>query len=161
MAEEAQKKVQSSIKAFVNDIDVASLRKMEKQMHECAARCCSNETGPIDEIHGCVEKCQVIRKFKARGLRVCTNWFLFQEPTFRAQRFVQSELERFQESLSRCVLQCQEEIKDQITPNTPDAEIAKFRGEFEACAVKCCDTNIAKLPTLSKKLKETLKSGKY
>jgi len=26
----------------------------------------------------------------------------------------QSELERFQESLSRCVLQCQDEVKDKV-----------------------------------------------
>ena len=28
--------------------------------------------------------------------------------------FFQSELERFQESLSRCVLQCQDEVKDKV-----------------------------------------------
>ncbi len=27
---------------------------------------------------------------------------------------LQSELERFQESLSRCVLQCQDEVKDKV-----------------------------------------------
>ena len=133
--------MQSSIKQFVNDVDKQHLRGMERAMHQCAAECTGNTTASIDEVHGCVERCQA--------------------PTFRAQKFVQQELERFQESLSRCVLQCQEDIKDLVTPNASDAEIAKFRADFENCAVKCCDTNIARLPKVSKRVKETLASGKY
>ncbi len=51
MAEEAQAKVQTSIKAFVDEVDRNHLRKMEKSMHECAARCCSNNVAPIDEVN--------------------------------------------------------------------------------------------------------------
>ena len=141
MAEEAQKKVQTAIKKFVNAIDRDHLRRMERGMHECAATCCADENASIDDVHACVERCQA--------------------PTFKAQRFVQAELERFQEGLSRCVLQCQEDIKDLVTPSATDAEIAKFRGDFEACAVRCCDGNIARLPQISKKVADTLKSGKY
>ena len=141
MAEEAQAKVQASIKQFVNTVDQQHLRAMERSMHECAANCCSNKTASIDQVHSCVEKCQA--------------------PTFKAQRFVQTELERFQEGLSRCVLQCQEDIKDLVTPNASDAEIAKFRSDFEACAVKCCDQNIARLPQISKRVEETLAAGKF
>jgi hypothetical protein len=38
-----------------------------------------------------------------------------QVPTQRAQQYVQAELERFQESLSRCVLQCQDDVKDKVS----------------------------------------------
>ena len=38
-----------------------------------------------------------------------------QGPTQRAQQYVQSELERFQETLSRCVLQCQDDVKDKVS----------------------------------------------
>jgi hypothetical protein len=40
---------------------------------------------------------------------------LAQVPTQRAQQYVQAELERFQESLSRCVLQCQDDVKDKVS----------------------------------------------
>lgn len=59
MAEQAQKLVQSSIKNFVNEVDAKYLRNMERVMYECAAKCCANNTGTIDEVHECVEKCQV------------------------------------------------------------------------------------------------------
>lgn len=66
----------------------------EKDMHLCAAKCCDSQTSSIEDVHRCVERCQ--------------------ESTMMAQKFVQSELERFQESLSRCVLQCQDEVKDKV-----------------------------------------------
>jgi len=141
MAEEAQSRVQSSIKKFVNEVDKEHLRPMERSMHLCAADCCGNNTASIDDVHRCVERCQ--------------------EGTVRAQKFVQQELERFQETLSRCVLQCQDEVKDKVTPATPDSDLAKYRTEFEVCAIACCDKNVAKLPTLTKKVVETLKSGRY
>ena len=141
MAEQAQSRVQQSIKTFVNDVDKDHLRPMERTMHLCAADCCGNKTASIDDVHRCVEKCQ--------------------ENTTRAQKFVQGELERFQETLSRCVLQCQDEVKDKVTPNTSEADIAKYRGEFEVCAIACCDKNVGRLPNLTKRVMETLKSGRY
>ena len=81
-------------------------------------------------------------------------------PLMRAQKYVQSELERYQESLQRCVLSCQDDIKDKVTPNTSQAEIDKYKGEFDLCGIKCCDTSVDKLPSLSSRVNEALKSGK-
>ena len=71
--------------------------------------------------------------------------------------FYRLTLSRFQNSL---FFSCQDDIKDKVTPNTPEAEVEKFKVEFDTCAIKCCDTNIQRLPSLSKKVMETLKSGK-
>jgi 16S rRNA U1498 N3-methylase RsmE len=79
----------------------------------------------------------------------------------KAQRFVQSELERFQESLQRCVSQCQDDIKDKVSPTSSEADITRFRNDFEKCAISCCDKNIERLPSIAKRVKETLQSGKY
>ena len=59
MAEQAQERVQTGIKNFVNDVDKSHLRPMEKKMHLCAADCCSDPKASIDEVHRCVERCQV------------------------------------------------------------------------------------------------------
>ena len=139
MAEEAQHRVQSAIRNFVNDVDRTHLRGMERSMHLCAADCCTDTKSSINDVLACKERCE--------------------GPTLRAQRFVQSELERFQEALSRCVLGCQDDIRDKVTPNATEAEIDKYRKEFDACAIKCCDSNVARLPMLSKKVMEALKSG--
>jgi len=139
MAEQAQSRVQSAMKEFINEIDRSKLRGLQRGMHLCAADCHGDSMSSMDEVHRCVERCQA--------------------PTQKAQQYVQSELERFQESLSRCVLQCQDEVKDKVGPNTSEGEISKYRREFETCAISCCDKNIQKLPNLMIKLKAAFESG--
>jgi len=141
MAENAQERVQTSIKNFVNDVDKAHLRPMEKSMHLCAADCCADANASIDDVHRCVERCQ--------------------DSTVRAQKYVQGELERFQEALHRCVLACQDEVRDKVTPTTSESDIAKYQKEFEVCAIACCDRNVDKLPALAKKVGDVLRSGRY
>ena len=101
---------------------------MEREMHLCAAECCSDDLTSINEVMACKERCEA--------------------PLMRAQKYVQSELERYQESLQRCVLSCQDDIKDKVTPNTSEADIEKYKREFDVCGIKCCDTSVAKLPSL-------------
>jgi len=139
MAEAAQSRVQSAMKDFINEIDRSKLRGLQRGMHMCAADCHADTMSSMDEVHRCVERCQT--------------------PAQRAQQYVQSELEHFQESLSRCVLQCQDEVKDKVGPNTSEGEISKYRREFETCAISCCDKNIQKLPNLLIKLKAAFESG--
>ena len=76
-------------------------------------------------------------------------------------RFIQGELQRYNEGLSRCVMQCQDDVKDKVTPDASEAEVSKLRGVFENCAIKCCDTNIAKVPNLEKRISDTLKMGRF
>jgi len=139
MAEAAQGRVQSAIKDFVNTVDRSFLRSYERRMHLCAAECCSDQAAYVEDVHRCIESCQA--------------------PARKSQQYVQSELERFQESLSRCVLQCQDEVKDKVGPKTTEAEISGFRTEFENCAIACCDKSITKLPPLMDKLKAAFDSG--
>eukprot|EP00088_Acartia_fossae_P003847 TRINITY_DN11651_c0_g1_i1.p1 TRINITY_DN11651_c0_g1~~TRINITY_DN11651_c0_g1_i1.p1 ORF type:complete len:151 (-),score=39.41 TRINITY_DN11651_c0_g1_i1:288-713(-) len=139
MAEAAQSRVQNAVKDFINNIDRSKLRRYERDMHLCAADCCSNTETSVEDVHRCVERCQA--------------------PTQRAQQYVQSELERFQDMLQRCVLSCQDEVKDKVGPNTPESERRKYVTEFETCAISCCDKNIAKLPGLADKVKAAFDSG--
>ena len=81
-------------------------------MHLCAAQCCSDELSSINEVMACKERCEA--------------------PLMRAQKYVQSELERYQESLQRCVLSCQDDIKDKVTPNT--SEVVYICSSFELLA---------------------------
>ena len=140
MAQGAQERVQNSLREFVNHVDKSHLREVERQMHLCAAECCTDKNSSIRDNLACKEKCEI--------------------PAAKAQQYLQAELERFQDSLNRCILSCQDDIKDVMTPTPSEAEVEKFKHEFDSCAIKCCDTNIAKLPTLSKRVMEALKSGK-
>ena len=54
-------------------------------------------------------------------------------------------------------MDCNDSVRDKVTPKTSEADIAKYRKEFEVCAVKCVDKHIALLPDMEKKIKDILK----
>lgn len=140
-AQDAQERVHRAVRGFVGDIDRRFLRPMELETHLAAADCCRDTESSTEKVHACIEKSQ--------------------SQALRAQQYMQAEMQRFQEGLNRCVLTCQDQVKDKVTPSTPEAEINKHRMDFEACAIKCCDDKINTLPTLSKKVEQTFKSGQF
>ena len=54
-------------KDFINTIDRSKLRGIERQMHLCAAECCSDGTAQVEDVHRCIEKCQVRYKHEGRA----------------------------------------------------------------------------------------------
>ena len=46
-------------KDFINEIDRTKLRGLERSMHLCAAECCTDSIATVEDVHRCVEKCQV------------------------------------------------------------------------------------------------------
>ena len=139
MAHGAQERVQNAMRDFVNLIDKKHMREVERQVHLCAAECCADKDSSMNDVLACKDRCEL--------------------PAKKAQHYLQNELERFQEQLNRCLLSCQDDIKDKVSPTTPEADMEKLRHEFDSCAIKCCDTNIAKMPKLSDRVLEAMKSG--
>ena len=100
---QAKNRLQTGAEEFMNDIHKGYMRNMERQMNLCAAECCSNETASIDEVMDCKEECE--------------------EKTIKAQTYVESELQRFQEGIKGCFLSCQ---KDSMATG---ANLDKYRKE--------------------------------
>lgn len=73
-------------------------------MHKCAMQCCENSEATLDRVQHCVEKCSV--------------------PLHSAQNYVQNELETLQKRLQRCVMDCNDVIKDKMGPNPSDADVS-------------------------------------
>ena len=154
MAEAAQNRVQMAMKDFIENIDKTKLRPVQKSMYLCNADCMDNAMGSMEEVVflSLSEVLLTLPWQVQRGVERCSV------PAQRSQSYVQSELEHFQASLSRCVQLCQDDIKSQVGVNTPESELSKYRREFETCAISCCDKNIQKLPNLLIKIKEALES---
>ncbi|XP_025270769.1 protein FAM136A-like isoform X2 [Camponotus floridanus] len=74
--EEQKKRVEDNMTKIVEEIDKTYLRKMQRDMHKCAAQCCENETYSIQKVHNCVENCS--------------------SSLNKAQQYVQGEFERVQ-----------------------------------------------------------------
>lgn len=108
-------------------------------MHLCAAKCCEDRQSSIESVQKCVEKCSL--------------------PLTRSQRYVHQELEGFQGRLQRCVMDCNDQIKDKMPPNPTDSDITKYTGQFERCAVKCVDKHVDIIPNMLKTIKAVLSKG--
>lgn len=63
---------------------------------------------------------------------------------------------QFQERLQRGVLLCQDRIKEKVGPNPTEADMKRYRNEFEDCAVECVNHHISQLPSLMEKIKKGL-----
>ncbi|KAL0129577.1 hypothetical protein PUN28_001682 [Cardiocondyla obscurior] len=134
--EEQRKRVEDHMTKIVEEIDRTYLRKMQRDMHKCAAQCCENETYSIQKVHSCVENCSASLN--------------------EAQQYVQGEFERVQNRLQRCIMECNDDIKDKIGPNPTQSEVDKYSQEFENCATKCVDSYCKLLPSLEKSMKKIL-----
>lgn len=108
-------------------------------MHLCAAKCCENQTASLDSVQGCVERCSL--------------------PLTRAQNYVQNELQYFQKRLQRCVMDCNDSVRDRMPASPSNEDISKFTNEFEKCAKVCVDKHIGLLPNIVKQIKAALGKG--
>lgn len=134
MGEAANKKINDAIMNVLVDIDKQFLRKMQADMHRCSVKCCENSDATMEGVQQCLETCSA--------------------PFMRAQKFLQIELESYQSRLQRCVMDCNDQIKDKIGPNPKPEDMNQFTQQFERCAEKCVDKHISLLPTVFNKIKK-------
>ncbi|KAL1377715.1 hypothetical protein pipiens_016072 [Culex pipiens pipiens] len=138
MVEQQKQRIELELSQRVDDLDRTILRKMQAEMHECAARCCHDSGSSMDAVQRCVENCS--------------------GPVMRAQQHVEKELGGFNNRLQRCVMDCNDTIKDKMGANPSESDISKYTGMFERCAIKCVDKHVDLLPGLFKSIQQTIAS---
>ncbi|XP_066955214.1 protein FAM136A isoform X1 [Macrobrachium rosenbergii] len=164
MVDKAQHRIQEAMTALVDDLDKTYLRGMQKSMHLCSADCCDKKESSVDQVHRCIESCST--------------------PLTQAQSFVQNELSQFQERLQRCVMVCQDRVRDQVNADTSESQdsgqrkgtlslansagsvmrqaalgvggVAVYKAEFEGCAMQCVDDHIQLMPSVKKRIANIL-----
>ncbi|XP_022817070.1 protein FAM136A [Spodoptera litura] len=138
---EAQKfRIEQEMTNLVNELDKSYLRKMQGDMHRCAAKCCDDPQTSLERVHGCIENCT--------------------SSLNQANNYVQGEINHLQNRLQRCVMDCNDHARDRLGPDPSQETIDKCTIEFEKCAVKCVDKHIAIIPSMLKTMKAVLASGK-
>ncbi|KAF7271448.1 hypothetical protein GWI33_015670 [Rhynchophorus ferrugineus] len=140
MVEQQRQRIEQEMTKMINDVDLQYLRRMQADMHRCAAACCDNREASLERVQKCVDNCSV-----------SLNW---------AQSYVQQQFEGLQNKLQRCVMDCNDDVKVKIGPNPTQSEIDKYTKIFEDCATRCVDRQIDYIPSLLKKIKVDLAKGK-
>ncbi|XP_054917485.1 protein FAM136A-like [Dermacentor andersoni] len=136
MAEGAALRVQTAVDNMVKELDNSYLRKILGNVHRCAVKCCDNSSLSMDGARTCIMNCS--------------------EPLNKAQSKVEGELGNFQERIRMCVMQCENDVRDQMSSTLTEAEASKLKGQYESCVVTCADKHIALLPQMQRRMKELL-----
>ncbi|XP_033212168.1 protein FAM136A isoform X2 [Belonocnema kinseyi] len=111
MVEEQRRRVEGEITRVVEEIDKSFLRKMQADMHRCAATCYDNESYSVHRVANCVENC-------GSALN-------------NAQQYITEEIERVQNRLQRCVMDCNDRVRDKMGPSPSQNDVDKFSNDFE------------------------------
>ncbi|CAG9860330.1 unnamed protein product [Phyllotreta striolata] len=136
MVEQQRQRIEQEMTKMINDLDLQYLRKMQADMHRCAAACCDNKEVSLERVQKCVENCSARINM--------------------AQSYVQTELEQLQNKLQRCVMDCNDDVRVKMGPNPSQSEVDKFTAMFENCATKCVDKQLEYIPSLMKRMKSHL-----
>ncbi|XP_042328033.1 protein FAM136A [Sceloporus undulatus] len=132
-AEAQQLRVQEAVDGMVQGLEREAIRKMQGIMFRCSATCCENDKASMQQVHHCIERCHA--------------------PLAQAQAVVTQELERFQDRLSRCTMHCNDKAKDSLDSGSKEQQV---KSQLENCVSKCVDDHVHLIPSMTKKMKETL-----
>uniref|UniRef100_A0A6Q2Y729 Protein FAM136A n=1 Tax=Esox lucius TaxID=8010 RepID=A0A6Q2Y729_ESOLU len=134
MAEAHQARVQKTIEDMVQSLERDHIRKMQVTSY-CQHFCCERSTDSMTQVHSCIERCHT--------------------PLAQAQGLVTSELEKFQDRLTRCTMHCNDKAKDLFDSGAKEPAV---RALMENCVGSCVDDHINLIPSMTHRLKEKLDS---
>lgn len=110
-------------------------------MFRCAAKCCDDKDMSVSSVQRCIENCGA--------------------PLHSAQKYVESEFNHLQDRLQRCIMTCNDTIRDKMGSGANQSEVSKYTKDFEICAEKCVDSHLDIVPNTLKKIKEVLKKKEF
>ena len=108
---------------------------MQGLMFRCSTACCEESQASMKQVHQCIERCHA--------------------PLAQAQALVTSELEKFQDLLAWCTMYCNDKAKDSIDAGSKELHVKQ---QLETCVTKCVDDHMNLIPTMTRKMKESLSS---
>ncbi|KAM5228200.1 protein FAM136A [Ctenodactylus gundi] len=135
MAELQQLRLQEAVDSMVKSVERDNIRKMQGLMFRCSASCCEDNQASMQQVHQCIERCHA--------------------PLAQAQALVTRELEKFQDRLARCTMHCNDKAKDSMDAGGRELQVKQ---QLDTCVTKCVDDHMNLIPTMTRKMKESLSS---
>ncbi|XP_068191308.1 protein FAM136A [Antennarius striatus] len=135
MAEQHHVRMQNVVEEMVESLERDHIRKMQHRMFSCSAECCDRPSDSMSKVHQCIERCHT--------------------PLAKAQGVVTSELNTFQNRLTRCTMHCNDKAKDLFDSGAKEPAVKAL---MDRCVGSCVDDHINLIPSMTRKLKEQLNS---
>ncbi|XKL63639.1 hypothetical protein PGB90_006003 [Kerria lacca] len=134
--EENAKIYERKLQDVYNEIDKSHVRKIQKKMYECASACCDNTVASYEDVQRCIDRCS--------------------NPLNRAQSYIKNEFEDFQTRVQRCLMVCNDKIKEKMEQEKTKDFTSKYRTEYEECSISCLKKHCDLLPSIGFKIKSSL-----
>uniref|UniRef100_UPI00358E566A protein FAM136A-like isoform X1 n=2 Tax=Myxine glutinosa TaxID=7769 RepID=UPI00358E566A len=130
-AVEMQEKVNNAVNEMLETLDKEHIRKMQARMFRCSAECCDGNKGSTQSVRQCIERCNA--------------------PLTQGHALFTAELQRFQERLQRCAIQCSDKAQDAHDLGSSKAET---QTRLESCVTSCGKEHLELLPGITRRLQE-------
>lgn len=135
-----QEKLDKEMTSLVDRIGNNLIKPTRKKCFECSMKCCDSKSS-MTEFQSCLTRCN--------------------QPSEQVEQLFSHELSAFQNKLQRCVMDCQDNIKDKylLTQNGTSSDNNNsdiIQKEFDSCSANCVTQSISKLPLIEKKLRNQI-----
>eukprot|EP01147_Barroeca_monosierra_P010837 gene10837-2913_t len=134
--------------AEVNDLEKAfeqnylqferGIRQHQRSEFACCIKCTDDPNSSADEYNQCLQRCKA--------------------PLTAVSEAVQQEITRFQERYMRCARDCEDKVRDRITPDMKSLP-KELEDELTSCATQCSKQYTSLVPQLFKKLDDYVKEA--
>lgn len=136
--ENLQRKLQDEITKVMEEIDFHYVRPLQKEGMQCALNCFDSlPDAPQKSLQQCHMNCM-------KKPEMC-------------QQIFEREMGQFQQGVSGCVQNCQNEI---MSGSSQSSDQGKMQAEMTQCASKCVDKYIEKIPNLKERITQGIQSMK-
>uniref|UniRef100_A0A4X2K438 Protein FAM136A n=1 Tax=Vombatus ursinus TaxID=29139 RepID=A0A4X2K438_VOMUR len=131
--------VQEMLDTMVKGLEWENIYKMQGIMLRCSASCCEDTKASMQQVHQCIECCHSLLA--------------------QTQALVTSEMGKSQDHLARCTMHCNDKAKNLMGAGSKKQQVKR---QLESCVTKCFDDYLHLIPTMAKKMKDSLASiAKY
>ena len=130
-------KMEGEASKVLDDIERTFMRKIARNSFQCAVKCYdkAGKNGPAEALDQCARNCQA--------------------PYQQSSSMVQQEVGQFQNRLNRNMTECQERVRDKITPGMTDNDPTKMAA-LEQDLLKCMSGQVDEHIKLLKPMKERI-----
>ena len=124
-----QTMLRQEMESLTNGIERRNMRSMQKQSYVCSAACCDDEDSTAQQFQRCMKTCSL--------------------PVERANAIFQNEMQRFQNRIQRCTMDCQDQAQDEQGRAVDGGVI---QANFTACTERCFAGARSSVPDLGQRL---------
>ncbi|OQR81508.1 hypothetical protein THRCLA_23354 [Thraustotheca clavata] len=134
----AENDINHAVGEMMDKLERSLFRPMQRKSYEDVVKCFDNKNCSSEQLQHCIDRCQA--------------------PMQQVQNYVSQEIQQFQNRLQRAARECQDQAQDNLPRNPSESQIAAAQASMDTCINTCVKNHIKLLPTIKKRIEDTVSS---